>query len=109
MSRWGLSEKQLSMMRETFSRFPEIREVRIFGSRAAGNYKPGSDVDLALYGDSKLSCTARVSAVLNEELPLPYFFDVVDYAAVERPEFRKHIEEVGQSIYRQGNLPAGEK
>lgn len=65
-----------------------------------GNFKPGSDVDLALYGDGFLRCTTRVSTLLNQELPLPYHFDVVDYAAIERPDFRQHIDVVGQCVYR---------
>lgn len=99
MTRWGLKEETVEKLKGVFVRFPEITEVRLFGSRALGNFKPGSDVDLALYGAGPLSCTTRVSALLNQELPLPYQFDVVDYARVERPEFREHIDRVGQSIY----------
>ncbi len=100
MTRWGLKEETVQKLREVFSKFSEITEVRIFGSRALGNFKPGSDVDLALYGKEPLHCATRVSALLNQELPLPYHFDVVDYVAVERPEFREHIDRVSQSIYR---------
>ncbi|OGQ23186.1 MAG: hypothetical protein A3I05_02830 [Deltaproteobacteria bacterium RIFCSPLOWO2_02_FULL_44_10] len=100
MTPWGLKPSHLEMLRKTFAEFPEVREVRIFGSRAIGNFKPGSDVDLALYGDGSLVCTTRVSTILNQELPLPYHFDVVDAVTIERPEFRKHIEEVGQILYQ---------
>jgi predicted nucleotidyltransferase len=101
VTRWGLKEETVRKLREVFSRFPEITEVRIFGSRALGNFKPGSDVDLALYGKGPLRCATRVSTLLNQELPLPYHFDVVDYAFVERPEFREHIDRVSQPIYHQ--------
>ena len=97
---WGLKEDTVKKLKGVFLQFPEITEVRIFGSRALGNFKPGSDVDLALYGKSPLACATRVSALLNQELALPYHFDVVDYATVERPEFRDHIDRVSQSIYR---------
>lgn len=99
MSQWGLNEKQLKLIRETFAKFPEIKEVRIFGSRAMGNFKFGSDVDIALYGKSGLECTTRISAILNQELPLPYQFDVVDYSQVTRPEFIQHIDRYGEQIY----------
>lgn len=100
MNRWGLTATHLQLLRETFARFPQIQEARIFGSRAMGNFKPGSDVDLALYGSMPLTCTTQVSTILNEELPLPFFFDVVDYARVTNPAFIAHIDQVGQVIYR---------
>lgn len=102
MNPWGLKSTHLQLLHKAFAQFPEIREVRIFGSRAMGNFKPGSDVDLALYGDTPLTCTTRVGAMLNEELPLPFRFDVVDYARVENPAFIAHIDQVGQVLYTSG-------
>lgn len=99
MSRWGLDDSHIQMVTKTLARFPEIQEARIFGSRAMGNYKPGSDVDIALFGKGSLSCTAQVSAILNEELPLAYRFDVVDYAKVENKEFTAHIDQFGQQLF----------
>ena len=99
MTPWGLKEKDVTQLREAFARFPEILEVRVFGSRALGNFKPGSDVDLALYGKGPLVCATRVSTLLNQELPFPYHFDVVDYATIEHSELREHIDRVSESIY----------
>ena len=87
-------------MKNAFAQFPEVREVRIFGSRAMGNFKPGSDVDLALFGKGELACTTRISGILNEELPLPYLFDVVDYHAIQSQDLKKHIDQYGQVIYK---------
>ena len=101
MNSWGLKETDIQLFQKTFAQFPEVSEVRIFGSRALGNFKPGSDVDLALFGKGKLACVTRISAILNEELPLPYRFDVVDYAQISRPDFIEHIDSVGQKIYGQ--------
>jgi uncharacterized protein len=97
---WGLKAETIQKIKQVFLKFPEIKEVRIFGSRALGNYKPGSDVDMALYGDAPLKCTTRISARLNQELPFPYHFDVVDYATVKRPEFLEHINNVSQLFYK---------
>ena len=99
MNSWGLNARDVKWLRDTFAQFPEITEVRIFGSRAMGNFKPGSDVDLALFGKGRLECTTRVSGMLNEELPLPYQFDVVDYSAVTNPDLLAHIDQHGQQIY----------
>ncbi|MBI4236990.1 MAG: nucleotidyltransferase domain-containing protein [Deltaproteobacteria bacterium] len=90
---------ELASVRATLARFPEIREARIFGSRAMGNFKTGSDVDLALYGTGPLACVTRISTLLNQELPLPYYFDVIDYASISNAALRAHIDAFGVSCY----------
>lgn len=100
MNRWGLEDSHVQKITEALTHFPEIQEARIFGSRAIGNYKPGSDVDIALFGDGPLTCTSQISAILNEELPLIYQFDVVDYSKIENPDFIAHISTHGQTLYR---------
>ena len=56
MNNFGLSEKTIEIIKKLLSNYPQIKEVKIFGSRAKGNYKPSSDIDLALFGniDDKL-------------------------------------------------------
>lgn len=74
----------------------------MFGSRAKGNYKTGSYVDLAIKGDRlTYEITARFADCLNEEKPLPYFFDVVYYAAIAEPKLKEQIDRVGMRIYIQ--------
>lgn len=48
---FGLWESDLLAIRRVLEKYPEVRQALIFGSRAKGNYKPGSDVDIALKGD----------------------------------------------------------
>ena len=104
MSTSGLKKGDIHHMKNTFVQFPEVEEVRIFGSRAMGNFKPGSDVDLALFGKKPLKCTTRISGILNEELPLPYFFDVMDYDSITNPDLKKHINEYGKIIYQKSKV-----
>jgi predicted nucleotidyltransferase len=96
----GLSEKELGEITLFFKRFPGIQEAVLFGSRAMGTFKPGSDVDIALKGRVTLQDVARVKALLDEESTLPYTFDVVDYHAIETPAFKEHIDRHGKSIYK---------
>ena len=96
----GLSGKELNMITLVFKKFPGIEEALLFGSRAMGTFKPGSDVDIALKGQVTLQDVARAKALLEEESPLPYTFDVVDYHTIETPEFKKHIDQHGRSIYK---------
>ena len=103
---FGLPDKSCRMIAEALSRCPEITDAVIFGSRAMGNQKHGSDVDLAIKGPGVSARTvARLSTLLNEELPLPYRFEVVDYNRLADPAVRRHIDEHGRAFYR--SLDAG--
>ena len=96
----GLLEKDIENILKAISQFPEIEKLIIFGSRAMGNYKTGSDVDLAVFGKNVSDKTIkRLSDLLNEELPLPYFFDVVDYNAITNKDLKKHIDIEGKEIF----------
>ncbi|MGI6308227.1 MAG: nucleotidyltransferase domain-containing protein [Dethiobacteria bacterium] len=98
---YGLLERDLQYIMEAVRKYSEIEEVILFGSRAMGNYKEGSDVDLALVGEKVDRKTVRrLSDDLNEEYPLPYFFDVVSYNDISNEELKKHIDNVGKSIYK---------
>lgn len=49
---YGLKERDLHYIRQALEKFPEIDEAILFGSRALGNFKKGSDIDLAIVGES---------------------------------------------------------
>jgi len=72
----------------------------LFGSRAKGTQKRGSDVDLALAGSQvDHSLVVDVSMELNEETLLPYHFDVLNYNTVTNQALREHIDRVGLVVY----------
>jgi len=96
MNRFGLSDQQLNLIKETVAQFNEIDSAIIFGSRAMGNYKPGSDVDIAIKGrEIHPDIVTALSTRLNEELPLPHFFDVVHYNTLDNEALIRHIDEEG--------------
>ncbi len=97
----GLSEKELSQIAAILKKFPQVHEALLFGSRAMGNFKKASDVDIALKGDLALSLVAKIKGELEESSALPYFFDVVDYESIETPAFKQHIDQFGRNIYCQ--------
>ena len=100
--KYGLIERDFIYINEAIREFPEIEEIILFGSRVKGNYKKGSDVDLAIKGDRiTYEITARFADCLNEEKPLPYFFDVVHYEVIANPTLKAHIDRVGINIYNQ--------
>jgi len=97
--KYGLRDGDIAHIIDAIQQFPEITEVVLFGSRAKGNYKKGSDVDLAIKGDRLTDeITARLADSLNEEKPLPYFFDVVHYEAIAEPKLKEHIDRVGVKL-----------
>ncbi|MEN1762016.1 nucleotidyltransferase domain-containing protein [Anoxynatronum sibiricum] len=100
----GLLDRDLNFIIEAVDKYSEIEEVILFGSRAMGNYKKGSDVDLAIVGENiDRKILRRISDDLNEEYPLPYFFDVLNYNDISNEALKKHIDSVGKSIYKRNS------
>jgi predicted nucleotidyltransferase len=100
---YGLSNSALEQVTEAIRRFDQIAAVVLFGSRAKGNYKPGSDIDLAVKGDRvSPRIVAQLADCLNEETLLPYFFDVVHYETLDNQALVDHIDRVGIVIYSAG-------
>jgi uncharacterized protein len=98
---FGISDKSYALLLEALAKQPQIEEVIIFGSRAKGNYKKGSDIDFAIKG---VNCTAGIAlslkAYINEELPIPYMVDVIDYNSLNHKELKEQIDRIGQLFYQ---------
>jgi uncharacterized protein len=97
--KYGLSEKDVNQINAAIKLFPEIKEVILFGSRAIGSYKPASDIDLALKGEITLETISGLKALLDEGIPLPYMFDVVDYNKSSK-ELKEHIDTYGVKFFK---------
>ena len=96
----GLSEVDIEYIVGAIAKFREIKKAVIFGSRAKGNYKAGSDIDIAIYGeDITIDTISSLHSLLEDESPLPYLFDIVDYTHLEHKELKEHIDRVGIVIY----------
>lgn len=94
---FGLRDEDFKKIETVLRSYPKIQDAIIFGSRAKGTYRHGSDIDIALKGsiDQRL-----INDLLQamDELFLPYTFDLVDYASIDNQEFREHIDRVGMSL-----------
>lgn len=93
-----LYEHELSLIRETLGRFPDVSAAILYGSRAKGTAKPTSDIDLALEGVERGVRSAWIAAEL-EELPMIAKFDVQALADITHAPLLEHIERVGVRIY----------
>lgn len=101
---FGLTEFDLDYIMSVLKRFSEIEKAVIFGSRAKGNYKPGSDIDIAIFGEKiNFDIVAKLHSNLEDEGPLPFFFDIVDYTHCHHMHLREHIERVGKVIYKKND------
>ena len=98
--KFGLKDETIIQLQNIFSHCHTIEKVIIYGSRAKGSYKPGSDVDLTLVGND-LNLSNSVYPVMDaiEELLLPYMFDISIYSAIDNPDLVDHIKRVGQLFY----------
>lgn len=97
---YGLLDRDLKHIIDSIQDFPEISSVVLFGSRAKGTHKTASDVDLAIKGEAiTYDTVVRLSSMLNEEKPLPYFFDVQHYENISELLLLKHIDRVGIVLY----------
>jgi predicted nucleotidyltransferase len=92
----GLSSETLAAINNCLQQYPEIVWVKIYGSRAKGNYERGSDIDLAF--SSPTDCSADLLEALDN-LPTPYLFDVTHYESLKHEGLKEHIDRVGVEIY----------
>lgn len=97
---FGLTPEATEWILKCIRMFPEIEEVILFGSRAMGSYKRGSDIDFALKGNfSDPDYPERLRILLEEGLYLPYFYDIIDYNKITDPNLKEHIDNVGKVFY----------
>lgn len=96
----GLSEADMEYIKEQIGKFPEIEKAILFGSRAIGNWKNGSDIDLAVCGTGVCFHTiATLHSLLEDEGPMPYLIDVVDRTHLNHEKLAEHIDRKGICIY----------
>jgi predicted nucleotidyltransferase len=97
---FGLLDRDMKHIKDVLLTFKEIETAILFGSRVMGNYKKGSDVDIAIVGKNVTRQTIlKLDEYLNEMYPLPYFFDIVHYNECSNEKLIKHIDELGIEIY----------
>ena len=98
--KFGIKPEYLSIIIQAFRDEETIQQAILFGSRAIGNFKNGSDIDIALKGERLTQeKITRLSYKLNEETPLPYKFDLLNYHTANNAYLLKEIDDKGIEIY----------
>lgn len=101
--KFGLKEEIINKINSVFEKTPEVQEVIIYGSRAKGNYRIGSDVDLTLKG---VNLTSNILSKITDdidELNTPYLFDISIFEKLNAADLEEHINRVGKVFYKKNN------
>ncbi|MFO7825980.1 MAG: nucleotidyltransferase domain-containing protein [Cyclobacterium sp.] len=95
----GLSAKSIESIQSVFARYPEIEKAILYGSRAKGNFRKGSDIDLTLEG--RLLTLTMLNQIHTEldELLLPYQIDISIRHKIKNADLLNHIDRVGKLFY----------
>ena len=97
--KFGLSDTVISELCNVFRRHANIEKVLLFGSRSKGNYRAGSDIDLAVVGhDLDYRQLLDIQCEIDD-LELLYSIDLVDYQKKKGTPIGDHIDRVGQIFY----------
>jgi predicted nucleotidyltransferase len=97
---FGLMEHTIEAIQNVLQKYPKVEKALIYGSRAMGNYRPGSDIDLTLMGQNMDLATLHKIENTLDDLLLPYKIDLSIYHQINNPEFLEHIHRVGQIFYK---------
>lgn len=105
--RFGLSEQTIESICAVLAKYPSVEKAVLYGSRAKGDFKPGSDIDLSLHGTGlSLRELESIDSELDELL-LPYGIDLLIFDTLSHAGLREHIERVGVVMYQRGGVDAG--
>ena len=96
---YGLDQTVINDLRRVFSKYPSIEKVILYGSRAMGTYRLGSDIDIALFGENLSNQTIFDIQEEIEALYLPYSFDISIWERIENEDLLDHIRRVGKVFY----------
>ncbi|MBT3385174.1 MAG: nucleotidyltransferase domain-containing protein [Prolixibacteraceae bacterium] len=97
---FGIAPKSYKLIMYAISEFEEIEKASIYGSRAIGNFKQGSDIDIVLFGKKiTQEIVLKLKVKLEHDLPIPYFFDLTHYESISNLELKNHIDSHGKIFY----------
>jgi predicted nucleotidyltransferase len=102
----GLNENILGQITAALAQFPQVERAVLFGSRAKGTYRPGSDIDLALVGDHLNWQILGSIEFAFDDLSLPHRFSLIMLNDRTDPDVAAHVGRVGIPLYARELAPA---
>ncbi len=97
---FGLKRAEIDAIQAVFNAHPNLEQAFIYGSRAKGNFRPGSDIDLCIFG-SRLSLSELLKIDQEiDDLLLPYKCDLSLFDAIDHQSLKAHVLQAGQLFYK---------
>jgi len=98
--KFGLQESTIERICTVFAKYPQVEKAVLYGSRAKGSYRNGSDIDLTLFGGADLTLDA-LHKMMDEmdDLLLPYTMDLSIFNQISDHDVIEHIQQVGVTFY----------
>ena len=105
--RFGLPASAIEKISAVFAGYPQVEKAVLYGSRAKGNFKHGSDIDLTLMGTALSQRLLGSISEALDDLLLPYSIDLSIFADLNHPDLEAHIARVGVIFYERDGAGNG--
>lgn len=97
--KFGLEVQVIENIISVLEQHPKVDKALVFGSRAKGNYRPDSDIDIAIKGNGITTDDIIAISVAIETKGITHKFDLIDYHSIKEPALKEHINRVGIEFY----------
>ncbi|MDD4990884.1 MAG: restriction endonuclease subunit S [Paludibacter sp.] len=97
--KFGLEVQVIENIISVLEQHPKVDKAFVFGSRAKGNYRPDSDIDIAIKGNEITTDDIIAISVAIETKGITHKFDLIDYNSIKEPALKEHIDRVGIEFY----------
>jgi len=103
----GLADRTMDTIVSICAKYPGIKQAVLYGSRAKGKYRTGSDIDLSFMADDNFTRTDLLRIANDfDDSDIPYFVDVSVYEDLSNHDLKAHIDRVGKILYRKNTQSA---
>lgn len=99
---FGIYPKNYQEIQRIIENCLSIDEVIIYGSRAKGNYREGSDIDITILGEPNKYDMNKLWHDLDDSY-IPYKFDISIYKDLKSDSLKEQIQRVGKTFYKRKN------
>jgi predicted nucleotidyltransferase len=97
---FGLPDYTLQTLKKIFEKYDGIEQAVLYGSRAMGNHKTGSDIDISLFTNGTFTFDDLLHITGDfDNSDMPYFVDVSVYQNLKNADLKAHIDRVGKRLY----------
>jgi len=95
---YGLTEQQILAIKGVLASIPEVSSAVLYGSRARGDYKPYSDLDISVSGNKLTHSHLAQLETKLDDLLLPFFIDLNDISTISNPALLANIHRDGKRL-----------